>query len=217
MASGVRGNGCWPESPAGGIIIIGGALWKRNEPHRSTPPLTKLTRYLRSSGSISTILRLDAIRVETQRRLRYCARVETHCSGGSRSWRPALLCRKENISKPRSKRIENESGFPHHLARVLVISEADGLRVPQMIGTRPLEELDLCHQDTGARPSLAAVPLGSLKATSWRVEPQWARQPSTVSLQCFAGFSNWPMSGRKFSAVRSSLAILSCTRFVIPC
>jgi hypothetical protein len=45
-----------PESPARGIIVTGGALWKRNEPHRSTPPLTKLTRYLRNSGSISTIL-----------------------------------------------------------------------------------------------------------------------------------------------------------------
>src|ERR1700742_188447 len=39
----VRGSGCWPESPAEGIIISGGALWNGNELHRSTPPLTRLT------------------------------------------------------------------------------------------------------------------------------------------------------------------------------
>ena len=105
--------------PTGGIMITGGALWNRNELHRSTPPLTRLTRYLRSSGSTSTILRIDAIRAGMCRRSPYCGRIELHCSSGSRSWRPALLCRKENISKPRSKRIEQESGT--HLARVLVI------------------------------------------------------------------------------------------------
>jgi hypothetical protein len=55
---------------------------------------------------ISTILRLDAIRAETCTRLRYCVRTEMHCSSGWRSWRPALLSSKENISKSRSKRIE---------------------------------------------------------------------------------------------------------------
>jgi len=57
----------------------------------------------------------------------------------------ALLCRKENISKPQSKRIEQESGFPHHLARVLVISQAHKLCVPQMIRIGPLQKLNLRH------------------------------------------------------------------------
>ena len=78
----VRGNECCPESYAGAIMITGGALWKRNGPHRSTPPLTKSTRSLRSSGNISRTLRLDAISPGTCRRLLYCARIEMHCSGG---------------------------------------------------------------------------------------------------------------------------------------
>jgi hypothetical protein len=40
-----------------------------------------------------------------------------HCSGASRSWRAALLCRRENISQPRSKRTEKELGVPHYVAR----------------------------------------------------------------------------------------------------
>ncbi len=60
------------------------------------------------------------------------------CSGGLKSWRSALLCKKENISKPRSKRIEQESGFPHHFARVLIVPQANELRMSQVINPRPL-------------------------------------------------------------------------------
>jgi hypothetical protein len=98
-----------------------------------------------------------------------------HCSGGSRSWSPASLCRKENVSQPRSKRIEHESGFPHHPTRVLVVSQANKLCVSQMIGTSPLQELDLSHNaqprsgfpavaslfGTGREPITAHDPLGT--------------------------------------------------------
>jgi hypothetical protein len=43
------------------------------------------------------------------------------------------ICRKENISKPRSKRTEQESGFPHYSARVFVIPGTDELCVSQVI------------------------------------------------------------------------------------
>jgi hypothetical protein len=66
------------------VLLTGGAPSNRDEPHRFTQRLTRSTRYLRSSGSISTILRLDAIRAGMYRRLRYCARIEMHCSAAGR-------------------------------------------------------------------------------------------------------------------------------------
>jgi hypothetical protein len=39
----------------------------------------------------------------------------------------------------------HRSGLPHDLARVFIVSQSNELGVPQMVGSSPLEELDLRH------------------------------------------------------------------------
>ena len=68
-----------------------------------------------------------------------------------------MLCRKENISKSRSKRIEQESGFSYYFARVFVIPQPANFVVPQVIGTNPLQKLNL-SQDAGMAPVSNARP-----------------------------------------------------------
>lgn len=75
----VGGNACCSELPANGIMIAGGCSMKMKRAASIYPTVDEINAPPEKFGSISTILRLDAIRVGTCRPMRYCARIEMPC------------------------------------------------------------------------------------------------------------------------------------------
>jgi hypothetical protein len=92
---------------------------------------SKVKRYIHDlemainqKGQALTVMQLREERVRVQQRVE--------------ELEARIALQEREYLEARPKRIDQGSGFPHHLARVLVISQAHEFRVAQMIRVCPL-------------------------------------------------------------------------------